>query len=149
VTGTFVNLGCGLEHLKGCVNVDISPDVGADVVCDFNVFPWPLESDKFDQATAQDVIEHVINPVAFMEETWRILKPKGLLNLRTPHFASDNSWIDLTHLHHFHQNSLDYFDPETKLGAKYPFYTRRKFKILRKETLTDGSIFLLMEKRDG
>ena len=44
-----LNIGCGRVHRQGAVNLDISPDVGADVVHDLNCLPWPFEAGQFEQ----------------------------------------------------------------------------------------------------
>ncbi len=55
-----------------------------------NVSPGPLEKaglpqDHFDAVTGFYVIEHLSDPVSFVKECHRILKPGGLLLLRYPH----------------------------------------------------------------
>jgi ubiquinone/menaquinone biosynthesis C-methylase UbiE len=142
----YLNLGCGQDKMKMAVNVDINPNVGADIVHDLNMMPWPLTDSEFDQITAQDIVEHVSKPLDFVEECGRVLKTGGLLNLRTPSFQSENSWIDPTHIHHLHPNSFDYFDERTELGSKYSYYTKMKFHILRKDISHDGNISWIMEK---
>jgi SAM-dependent methyltransferase len=142
----YLHLGCGEEKIADALNVDISPDVGADVVCDLNVMPWPFSSGAYEQVIAQDIIEHLDDPLAFMAEAWRVLIPGGVVSLRTPRFNCENSWRDPTHKHHLHEDSFDYFDPDQYLGKKYPFYTKVKFRILKKCLSQDGTIELLMEK---
>jgi SAM-dependent methyltransferase len=43
-----------------------------------------FESDSFDAITVRHVVEHVREPVAFLQECWRILKPGGRLIFITP-----------------------------------------------------------------
>ncbi len=142
-----VNLGSGGEKLKGAVNVDFSELSKPDIVHDLNVIPWPFEDGSFDTAIMYDVIEHLDKPIRVIEEAWRILSPGGILKIRTPSFQHENSWIDLTHIHHLHKKSLDYFDTETDTGKRYQFYTARKFKILRAWPDVHGNLNWLMEKR--
>jgi len=141
-----INLGSGGEKLQGAVNVDSSAASAPDVLHDLDAFPWPFEDGAFDTAIMYDVIEHLAKPIRAIEEVWRILAPGGILKIRTPSFQHENSWIDLTHVHHLHPKSLDYFDPATETGARYGYYTARKFKILRCHPDAHGNLNWLMEK---
>jgi SAM-dependent methyltransferase len=54
------------------------------------IHPGPLEKvsfpdNHFDAVTGFYVIEHLPNPIVFLKECYRILKPGGLLLLRYPH----------------------------------------------------------------
>ena len=98
--GPVVDLGCGNRKFPGAVGVDISPDTGADVVHDLDVFPWPLEDSSFDEVLMQDVIEHVEDPYRVMSEVHRISRPGAIVQLRTPHFSSALAYGDPTHRHY-------------------------------------------------
>jgi 2-polyprenyl-3-methyl-5-hydroxy-6-metoxy-1,4-benzoquinol methylase len=55
-----------------------------------NVYPGPLEraglpEGHFDVVTAFYVVEHLPDPITFLKECHRVLKPGGLLLLRYPH----------------------------------------------------------------
>ena len=63
-----LNLGCGEKRMDGFVNVDVTDRTKPDLVHDLNVLPWPFESDTFDHVKAFDVVEHLDDLVAFMEE---------------------------------------------------------------------------------
>lgn len=49
--------------------------------------PWPVETASIDLALSDYVMEHVPDPAAFIAEARRVLKPGGILCLRTP-----NAW---------------------------------------------------------
>ncbi len=44
----------------------------------------PFEDNSFDTITAMEVIEHLSDPVAFIEEIKRLLKPNGRVYITTP-----------------------------------------------------------------
>lgn len=77
----YLNLGCGRIHLPGerpmhhqfvpldiyteheWVNIDRSPNVGADKVFDLFTYPWPLESDAYDGALLSHLVEHISHEI--------------------------------------------------------------------------------------
>jgi predicted SAM-dependent methyltransferase len=105
-----LNLGCGRKPLDGAVNLDVSAHVGADVVHDLNRTPWPFASDTFDEIHAYDVLEHVDDVVAALEEIHRIARRGGVLHATVPHFSSANAFTDVTHRHWFGWRSFEPFD---------------------------------------
>ena len=123
-----LNIGCGRVHRDGAVNLDISPDVGADVVHDLNALPWPFEDGQFEQIYAFDVLEHVDDVPRVLEEIHRVSQPGALLHVTVPHFSSANAFTDLTHRHYFSWRSFDpYF-----AGNALDFYSRARLR--RKST---------------
>ncbi|HET7543722.1 MAG TPA: class I SAM-dependent methyltransferase [Polyangiaceae bacterium] len=50
--------------------------------------PLPYESAHFDAVVSMDVIEHLVEPLPWLEDALRVLKPGGLLFLTTPNYAS-------------------------------------------------------------
>jgi SAM-dependent methyltransferase len=70
---------------------------GADVVEPGSSLPYPDE--HFDLVVSMDVIEHVLEPVAWTREVLRVLKPGGLCFLTTPNYGSSSlSLIERTAL---------------------------------------------------
>ncbi len=67
-----LNLGCGHKHLPGAINLDITTATSPDITHDLNVRPWPFPDNHFREVHAYDVIEHVDDVVAVMEEIHRI-----------------------------------------------------------------------------
>jgi SAM-dependent methyltransferase len=119
-----LNIGCGRKLMAGAVNLDISPDVGADVVHDLTRLPWPLPSDAFTGVHAYDVIEHLDNVVGTMEEIHRVCRPGARVHITVPHFSSANAYTDPTHRHQFSRFTFDYFEA----GHELAFYSAARFK---------------------
>jgi 2-polyprenyl-3-methyl-5-hydroxy-6-metoxy-1,4-benzoquinol methylase len=53
-----------------------------------DIFKNPFPSDYFDCVVFTEVIEHVENPIDYLKEFWRIIKPGGFLVLSTPNATS-------------------------------------------------------------
>ncbi|MBN1348785.1 class I SAM-dependent methyltransferase [candidate division KSB1 bacterium] len=99
-----------------------------------------LPAASFDVITAWDVIEHLLDPLAFVENAARLLKNNGLMVLGTPNIGSlaykfrKIRWIQLKPPEH-----VCYYNPETlkrllknafievKTQAVYPQYSKVKF----------------------
>lgn len=99
--GRVLEVGCGSAKTPGAVGLDVSPDTEADIVHDLDSFPYPIGDDSFDEVLAQDVIEHVREPIRVFDELHRVTRPGGRVQLRTPHFSSVLAYGDPTHRHYF------------------------------------------------
>jgi ubiquinone/menaquinone biosynthesis C-methylase UbiE len=103
-----LNIGCGTDIKEGYVNLDSSRLKGVSVVHDLNKFPYPFKDNEFDLIEANHIIEHLNDIPKVLRELWRISKPKAMIKIRVPHYASPGAWFDLTHKHPFGWMSLDY-----------------------------------------
>jgi len=109
-----------------------------------------LPENYYDVITAWDVIEHVFNPLRFIEKAYKILKPDGILVIGTPNIGSlahkirKARWKILAppeHIFYFNPTTLKLllkstFD-EVNVLATYPPYSRteKKFKARLKKLL--------------
>ena len=121
-----LNLGCGRKPLADAVNLDVSDRVGADLTHDLNVTPWPFPDGQFEEVHAYDVIEHVADVVAALEEIHRICRPGAVVHITVPHFSSANAFTDLTHRHWFGWRSFDVFTDTHELSFYSPARFRRR-----------------------
>lgn len=105
--------------MPDCINVDIAPLEGVDVVHDLDIVPWPFDDGSIDEIRAHQVFEHVWNPVSFMREAHRVLRPRGTIHLVVPHYQSKNSFTDPTHKRHCTEETFDYWIVGTHLHTQF------------------------------
>ncbi len=80
-----------------CIGCDIAPKRKGIIKVDLNK-PLPFKSEVFDAVTCFHVLEHLKEPLKFIEEVRRILKPRGIFIIATPHFMNKTAWIDFQHI---------------------------------------------------
>jgi predicted SAM-dependent methyltransferase len=114
-----VNLGAGYDIMGGWVNVDRAKLPGIDVVHDLDIAPWPWETGSVDEIRAIDVFEHVDDPVAFMNQAGRVLKPGGILRIRSPHWKHENAYTDPTHKRYCTERTWNYWVKDAEFNIKY------------------------------
>jgi SAM-dependent methyltransferase len=105
-----LDLGCGRNKVPGAVGVDRYAVEGVDIVHDLDVYPYPFQSESFDEIYARHVIEHVESVVQFMSELHRIGRKGAKITIHTPHYSYTGSWRDPTHRWHFSSYSFEYFE---------------------------------------
>lgn len=87
----ILNLGCGLKHMIGAINIDAYENAKPDILHDLNITPWPFENDSIDAIFASHIFEHLTNWWGAFEECGRILKAGGTLEIATPDASSDSA----------------------------------------------------------
>ena len=97
-----LNLGCGVNHLQGYVNVDVHPAAKPNVVHDLEQFPWPFEDSSVDEVVLNHVLEHLgADPKVFVgifRELYRVCRPGALVKIVVPHPRHDHFLGDPTHV---------------------------------------------------
>lgn len=83
-----LNLGCGSNKIKGCVNVDIEESCKPDLIADFRTY-IPFSDCVVDRIYFFHVVEHIEKQhhAGMFLEFHRILKPDGLLFISYPEFT--------------------------------------------------------------
>ena len=92
-----LDIGCGNNKIPGSTYVDFDPKANPDILHDLNKFPYPIADDSFDEIYAKHIIEHLDDPIGFMKEMARILKPGGTIFVETPHFSSRVAYSEPQH----------------------------------------------------
>lgn len=117
-----LNLGCGARikpATEGWVNVDIARQEGVDLVHDLDRGPWPIVAETATEIEAKDIFEHVWNPILFMVECHRVLKPDAILHLHTPYYRSIDAFTDPTHRRFPTEHTFDYWIPGRLLYTEH------------------------------
>lgn len=126
----ILDLGCGNKKCAGAVGIDINPRSDADVIHDLNSFPYPFADSSFDEIIADNILEHLDDVVAVMEELSRIGKPGALTKIIVPYFRARWAFIDPTHKRQFTAESFSFFDPDHIHNKLYK-YSQARFKLQR------------------
>ena len=124
-----LNLGCGEKYEDGAVNVDYYAS-RVDVRHDLDFIPYPFADNTFTEIRCENVIEHLEDVIAVMEELHRIGKPGCRMRIRVPHFRSACLYEDLTHKHGFSWRSFDIFSED---GSVYGNYSHARYRIVARE----------------
>ncbi len=136
-----LNLGAGNSICNPAeyINHDIRKHREEIAMCfDLNEKEWMkdvetmLEPDTFKEIRAYDVLEHLNNPINFMDNCWELLQEEGVLDLKVCGWQNPNFYVDITHKKAYDIKSFDYFDPTTEIGKEYSYYTDKKWSILKK-----------------
>ena len=80
---TKLNLGCQEDYREGYVNIDINTDFKADIHLDFIKHNLPYDDETVDEILAVCILEHIPNPLKFLQEMKRVLKPNGKIIIIT------------------------------------------------------------------
>lgn len=162
-------LGCGTARLKKLsqeglsktwdqlTTLDMSPEVGADVVHDLEKLPYPFPDSSFDEIHAYDVLEHQGRQGDWrfffdqFTEFARILKLDGYLFGISPHWFSNWAWGDPGHTRIINAEQLSYLDRSTyvknqELGSpmtNYLWYWKGNFKLEAYELVQGQAHYML------
>ena len=120
-------IGCGSNHTKilttdgvkewsNLTTLDYNADHKPDVVWDLMRFPYPFETNTFDEIHAYEVLEHTGSQGDYkfffrqFTELWRILKPDGVLAVTCPSRHSPWAWGDPSHTRVLQKEQLTFLD---------------------------------------
>lgn len=94
-------------------------------------------TDNFDLVTCHDVVEHVLNPIEFLSELFRITKQFGTCIIDLPnffHLKSDHHWKSTEHIWFFTVNQFEKL--LTRIGfefqsTRHPIPTKTVFRLIK------------------
>lgn len=125
-----LNLGSGQDYRQGWCNVDYYYEP-ADRKFDLAQYPYPIKESSVDEILASHILEHLPDTVRAMEEWHRILKPRGKLTIRVPHYSHLDAYSNPTHRRYFTSSSMDYFTDRT-----WEHYGKARFKITKQQLIS-------------
>jgi SAM-dependent methyltransferase len=120
----ILDVGCGDAKVKGAVGIDCVKLPGVDIVHDLKKYPWPIKGQSYDLIYLNNIIEHLPNPIKFMEEVYRICKIGGKVKIVTVYWNHYHSITDPQHVSFFNEYSWDFFT-----GKRKGYYTKCRFEI--------------------
>jgi len=123
----ILDIGCGKNKSEDSIGIDHIPLEGVDLIFDITKIPYPLKNDIVDMIICKNVMEHIKNFIAVMEEFYRVLKPNGKLIIDSPHGRTLRYLGDPTHERPITCSTMNYFLP----GYSYNYYTKARFRILK------------------
>lgn len=141
------------NHRGSCAKlIGIDPDPNAantDMVDEFRKLDdlnhWPVESESIDLAMADFVLEHVENPESFFSECNRVIKPGGLLCMRTPNFASYFGIISWMIPNRYHKKVATSLQPGREAVDVFPTVyrcnTRGKIRSMLRRYGFEGCVY--------
>jgi SAM-dependent methyltransferase len=78
--GLSLDVGCG-KLKRGTIGVDLDRNSVADVISDAHHLPF--KEACFSKVVSITVLEHSPNPLEFLKEQYRVLKPNGTVEVTT------------------------------------------------------------------
>lgn len=134
-----LNLGCGNKKLPGWVNCDYGDYYDRFIdLNDPDWAMWGLRASSADEVLMDQVLEHLSDTTAVMENIHRVLKPGGVATIRVPFAGSYAAWNDPTHRHHFTPETFRYFE----VGHPSQHYVGVAFRKVEVRWLDDNSTWL-------
>lgn len=141
-----LNIGCGNDKLKGFVNLDISPLVNPDVVCDIE-YGIPFDDNTFDEVLANNVLTQILLPMNFvfvMNDLWRITKKTGVIRVRVPNAKDICSFQDPMDCRRFTEESFTYLEKRHRRYKQYgKHYGFKPFRVSLVENNGRQMVFIL------
>ena len=117
------HLGCGLNYLKGYINVDKDEKVNPDVVGDVTIIPWIwAKPNNAEEIRMNNLAEHLTPFIEVVQECHRTLKNGGIFWIKVPFLRTREG------LEKFLESVEDCFaDPTHHLGPKFTVRTFEYF----------------------
>ena len=124
------------SKIEGFVTVDIFGD--PDILWDLER-GLPFESNSVEYIRANQVVEHIRNIELFFRDVYRVCVDGAIIHIETPHYGSEESWRDITHVNHFSVLTPDFLCEQNYLARRNGW----KFSLVKKEVYGWNLVFEL------
>jgi len=135
-----LNLGCGKNIRKDCVNLDCIKHPGVDICWNLNEYPWPFADNSFSTVYADHLLEHLDDFKKTMEEIKRVCRNNARVFITVPHFSFAGAYWDPTHKRFFSFFTFDYLE-KGEYGLPVFGVKRKRFNFTGKKYTFLNSIF--------
>jgi len=78
---------------------------------------WQAWESRYDAVTLFDLIEHLADPVRFLEQVAHVLRPGGVVGVKTPNIDCPEADVFGPHYHSLKREHLAYFSPASLTAA--------------------------------
>ncbi|MDM8542143.1 class I SAM-dependent methyltransferase [Desulfococcaceae bacterium HSG9] len=156
---TMLDIGCGQGQF-----VDIALNLGWDIsgidlsesavdlcqkfglpVSKLDIFSSTLKPSSFDMCIISEVIEHVSNPVKFINRVEELLKPRGGVYFTTPNFSSLDRKMLGSHWRAINREHLIYFTPQS-IRHLIQKYTSLNIEYVRTQNISMPALKYFVQK---
>ena len=100
-----IELGARFNKDRRYKGVDLKD---CDICCDLND-KWPLQDNSVGVIKANDIFEHLKNPLHTMKELYRVLAPGGYAFIQVPSTDGRGAFQDPLHVSYWNENSFLYY----------------------------------------
>jgi 2-polyprenyl-3-methyl-5-hydroxy-6-metoxy-1,4-benzoquinol methylase len=78
---------------------------------------WQNWESRYDAVTLFDLIEHLADPTRFLEQVAFILRPGGVVGIKTPNLDCPEAWVFGPHYHSLKREHLSFFSTDSVTAA--------------------------------
>lgn len=127
-----VDLGCGRQPVAGAIGLDAVRLPGVDVVARLDAKHLPFADGSVDRGYALNVLEHLDNLPAAVDEIARVLRPGGRCHVEVPYFAGISAFADPTHRRFFTYTTFEHFGVPPERGwqaNRHTWFSSAHFRV--------------------
>jgi len=145
-----VDLGCGgrkRNDFPPFIGIDAAYYPGVDIVRDVEKQGIPFGDNTIDFIFSSHFMEHVGNLIFVIEECWRVLKRKGILEMICPKHDTPYAFANPDHKRFVHPALWEYWCSKDDMDKK-AYGIKARFELLRNEHSGEGLFTTMMAVKE-